>query len=242
MTESMLQLLRCPYCGGQFTLHEAARRSAGGEIQTGVVWCECCAFPVVAGIPVLKSDAASGAAMQAIEAGRDEDALVSLLGLEAERGEAFRAMVSRNGVTTYREAIEILSPDPEGTYFVYRFSDPTYVLAETVVSALAQEPAVFRGPVLDLCGGSGHLTRVLTGLRPADRVVLADMSFWKLWLAKTITAPAAMPVCCDANQPLPFAAGSFPTVVLSDAFPYIWQKRLLAGEMVGRPPDGIPDL
>ncbi|HTM34062.1 MAG TPA: methyltransferase domain-containing protein [Vicinamibacterales bacterium] len=232
MTESMLQLLRCPYCGGQFTLHEAARRSAGGEIQTGVVWCECCAFPVVAGIPVLKSDAASGAAMRAIEAGRDEDALVSLLGLEAERGEAFRAMVLRNGVTTYREAIEILSPDPEGTYFVYRFSDPTYVLAETVMSALAQEPAVFRGPVLDLCGGSGHLTRVLTGLRPADRVVLADMFFWKLWLAKTITAPASVPVCCDANQPLPFAAGSFPTVVLSDAFPYIWQKRLLAGEMV----------
>ncbi len=240
MTESMLQLLRCPYCGGQFTFHEAARRSAGGDVQTGVVWCECCAFPVVAGIPVLKSDAASRAAMQAIEAGRDEDALVFLLGLEAERGEAFRAMVSRNGVTTYREAIEILSPDPEGTYFVYRFSDPTFVLAETVVSALAQEPAVFRVPVLDLCGGSGHLTRVLTGLRPADRVVLADTFFWKLWLAKTITAPASMPVCCDANQPLPFAAGSFPTVVLSDAFPYIWQKRLLAGEMVRQAgPDGL---
>jgi hypothetical protein len=57
------------------------------------------------------------------------------------------------------------------------------------------------------------------------------MFFWKLWLAKRFTAPAALAVCCDANQPLPFAAGTFPTVVLSDAFPYIWQKRLLAEEM-----------
>src|SRR5262245_1486158 len=130
MTESMLQLLRCPYCGGQFTLHESARRSADRKIETGVVWCECCAFPVVAGIPVLKSDAESRAAMQAIEARRDQDALVSLLGLDAGRSEAFREMVSRNGVSTYREAIQILSPDPEGTYFVYRFSDPTFVLAE----------------------------------------------------------------------------------------------------------------
>ena len=57
------------------------------------------------------------------------------------------------------------------------------------------------------------------------------MFFWKLWLARTFTAPRSVPVCCDANQPLPFTRGIFPTVVLSDAFPYIWQKRLLADEM-----------
>ena len=58
------------------------------------------------------------------------------------------------------------------------------------------------------------------------------MFFWKLWLARTFTAPTPMAVCCDANQPLPFAAVTFPTVVLSDAFPYIWHKRLLAEEMM----------
>jgi hypothetical protein len=105
-------------------------------------------------------------------------------------------------------------------------------MAEAVLEALAQEPASFPGPVLDLCGGSGHLTRVLTAIQPAHPVVLADMYFWKLWLATTFTAPACVPVCCDANQPLPFGRGAFPTVVLSDAFPYIWHKRLLADEMV----------
>lgn len=232
MDEPLLELLRCPFCGGRFTLHESARHSAAdGRIESGVIWCECCAFPIVAGIPVLRADEASRVAMQALEAGRDEDALFGLLGLDEGRAEAFRALLGRGDALTYRAAIEVLSPDPEGTYFVYRFSDPTFVMAEAVIEALAQEPAAFPGRVLDLCGGSGHLTRVLTRLDPGRTVVLADMFFWKLWLARTFTAPDAIAVCCDANHPLPFAAGTFPTVVLSDAFPYIWHKRLLAEEM-----------
>jgi uncharacterized protein YbaR (Trm112 family) len=231
--EPLLDLLRCPFCGGPFHLHASARLSEiDGSIESGVIWCECCAFPIVAGIPVLRSDETSRQTMQALEAGRHEDALFTLLGLDAARGDAFRALLGREAVPTYRDAIAILSPDPEGTYFVYRFSDPTFVMAEAVLGALAQVPAAFTGRILDLCGGSGHLTRVLTRLGPGQTVVLADMFFWKLWLAKRFTSPAAIAVCCDANQPLPFAAASFPTVVLSDAFPYIWQKRLLAEEMI----------
>ena len=233
MHEPLLDLLQCPFCGGRFTLHESARVSgADGSIESGVIWCECCAFPIVAGIPVLRADETSRLAMQALEAGRQEDALFSLLGLDAARGEAFRAMLRSGSALTYRDAIAVLSPDPEGTYFVYRFSDPTFVIAEGVLEALAQEPSAFHGRVLDLCGGSGHLTRVLTRLRPDRTVVLADMFFWKLWLARMFTAPDATAVCCDANHPLPFAAVTFPSVVLSDAFPYIWHKRLLAQEMV----------
>jgi len=230
--EPLLDLLRCPFCGGRFNLHDSARRSAAdGRIESGVIWCECCAFPIVAGIPVLRADDASRSAMQALEAGREEDALFTLLGLDRARGDAFRPLLA-GSESTYRDAIAILSPDPEGTYFVYRFSDPTFVMAEAVLEALSQEPTAFPGPVLDLCGGSGHLTRVLTAIQPAHTVVLADMYFWKLWLAKTFTAPACVAVCCDANQPLPFGRGAFPSVVLSDAFPYIWHKRLLADEMV----------
>jgi uncharacterized protein YbaR (Trm112 family)/SAM-dependent methyltransferase len=237
--EPLLDLLRCPFCGGGFNLHESARTEADGRIDSGVIWCECCAFPIVAGVPVLRADETSRAAMQAIEAGRDEDALFTLLGLDETRGAAFRALQAHGDAMTYRDAIAVLSPDPEGTYFVYRFSDPTFVMAEAVLTALAQDPAAFPGRVLDLCGGSGHLTRVLARLQPAHPVVLADMFFWKLWLAKTFTEPSCVPVCCDANQPLPFARGTFPTVVLSDAFPYIWHKRLLAGEVVRQAePDG----
>ncbi len=228
----LLDLLRCPFCGGSFTLHDTVRAfDDDGRLTSGVIWCECCAFPVVEGIPVLKSDEASRGAMQALEDGRSEDALFGLLGLDQQRAEAFRTLLARGDALTYRDAIAVLSPDPEGTYFVYRFSDPTFIMAEAVLDALAQDPTAFSGPVLDLCGGSGHLTRVLTQLLPGRTVVLADMFFWKLWLALRFTAPASVPVCCDGNHPLPFARGTFPAVVLSDAFPYIWHKRQLADEM-----------
>ena len=48
-------------------------------------------------------------------------------------GPTFRELLSRGDRFTYRDAIAVLSPDPEGTYFVYRFSDPTFVMAETVL-------------------------------------------------------------------------------------------------------------
>jgi hypothetical protein len=92
-----------------------------------------------------------------------------------------------------------------------------------------------QGRTLDLCGGAGHLARVLGSLSREDAVpatVVADLFFWKLWLARRFTAPEAEAVCCDANHPLPFAESSFSTVLLQDAFPYVWQKRLLAEEMM----------
>ena len=241
MDEKLLGLLRCPFCGGRFNLLDnAALARAGGRLESGVIWCECCAFPIVAGIPVLRADDTTRRAMHALEAGRHEEALLTMLGLdEPDRAQAFRDLLAGGERLTYREAIGVLSPDPEGTYFIYRFSDPTFVMAEAVLRALAQEPSAFHGRTLDLCGGSGHLTRVIGDLQPRQDVFLADMFFWKLWLARTFTAPRSVPVCCDANQPLPFARGIFPTVVLSDAFPYIWHKRLLADEMMRlAEPDG----
>jgi uncharacterized protein YbaR (Trm112 family)/SAM-dependent methyltransferase len=233
MDENLLGLLRCPFCGGHLNLLEnAALVRAEGRLESGVVWCQCCAFPIVSGIPVLRADEVTRAAMHLLEAGTHEAALLTMLGLdEPERAGRFRELLAQGERFTYRDAIAVLSPDPEGTYFVYRFSDPTFLMAETVLRSLGQQPAAFPGRVLDLCGGSGHLTRVLGDIQPAHEVFLADMFFWKLWLARTFTAPRSVPVCCDANQPLPFARGIFPTVVLSDAFPYIWHKRLLADEM-----------
>lgn len=233
MTEPLIELLRCPFCGGRFNLADGPPTvRLDGRLDTGILWCECCVFPVVAGIPVLRADDTTRAVLAHIEAGDTEAALVSMLGLDEARAASFAALRARGDAVTYAEAIAALSPDPEGTYFIYRFSDPTFVMAEALVETIGRHGTGFGAAVLDLCGGSGHLTRVLCRVAPTAQVVLADMFFWKLWLARTFTAPAAVAVCCDANQPLPFARGTFASVVLSDAFPYIWHKRLLAGEMV----------
>jgi len=228
MDLSLLDLLRCPFCGTHLDLvdNEALVRD-GSRVLWGVLGCQCCAFPVLDGIPVLIADDQTRAAMHAMEAGHKDEALASMLGLDVPATGRLHALL-QGGTATYRDALEIISPDAEGTYFVYRFSDPTFVLAEALVRAIG---AGGTARAIDLCGGSGHLTRVLEE-QCTEPVVVADVFYWKLWLAQRFTAPGCAPVCCDANHPLPFAAGTFPLVVLSDAFPYIWHKRLLAGEML----------
>ncbi len=257
MREALLDLLRCPFCGTRLgVVDNDALVRAERDIVSGVLGCECCAFPIVDGIPVLIADDTTRDAMHALEAGRHEDALFRLLGLvpNTRRTGAFRALLARDVPLTYRDALAILCLDAEGACFLYRFSDPTFVAAEALVQTLGQHPSIAHGRSLDLCGGSGHLTRVLAGLPRAagnqlgaegqpdaqtDQPIVADVAFWKLWLATEVTAPGCTAICCDANHPLPFVDGAFSLVVLADAFPYIWHKRLLAGEMTRlAAPDG----
>lgn len=239
MRARLLDVLRCPFCGTALAVVENhALRREGDEVLEGVLGCECCAYPVVDGIPVLIADDASREALRALEDGRRDDALRTLVGLERDptRRARFDALLHRHELT-YREALELLCDDAEATWALHRFTDPTFVTAEAVLAAVAQRGWPLGGRVLDVCGGTGHLTRVLEALRPdADpehaSTVLADVYFWKLWLAGRFVVPDAEFVCCDANSPLPFARGTFTAVLLADAFPYIWHKRLLADELM----------
>src|SRR4029079_14956916 len=83
---------------------------------------------------------------------------------------------------------------------------------------------------VDVCGGSGHLTRSLMDLS-SPPPVLAECFFRKIWLGRRFTAPGCEPVCCDGNGPMPFARGSFGYAMCSDAFQYIWTKRQFVGEL-----------
>ena len=237
-----LRQLRCPFCGTRFTPVDNRALSIQAErITEGVIGCECSAFPVVAGIPVLVADDATREAMHTLEAGHRAEALWMLLGLsdDAARAEAFRRLTDAEQTPTYRELLPVLSRDAEADCFLYRFSDPTFLTAEALLDALALDSRP-PGQALDICGGSGHLTRVLMRQPDSRGVVLADLFYWKLWLASRITARGCVAVCCDADNPLPFDDTQFDRVLLSDAFPYIWQKRMLAGEMQRvASPDGV---
>ena len=232
-----LDVLRCPFCGTRLALVEnQALWRVGDRIEAGVLGCECCAFPIVDGIPVLIANDITRQAMHLLEAGKGADALHVLVGLDGDRVNAFQRFVADAAAMTYREGVKILSVDAEAEYFVYRFSDPTFRVGRAVVQACGPTMGR-RGRYIDLCGGSGHLTRSMVSDQPA---VLADVYFWKLWLAKRFVAPECEPVCCDANSPLPFARDTFSMVVLSDAFPYLWHKRLVADEMMRLAgPDGV---
>jgi SAM-dependent methyltransferase len=181
-------------------------------------------------------------AREQIAAGDRAGALRSMAGGgDDDLAARFQAAIAEPGAT-YRSVVEALGPEfAESRYFLYRFSDPTFLVADAVVRALASAVGLRRGGrAIDLCGGSGHLTRTLaacaappptSGLQPPSPLLM-DWTFVKLWLARRFVAPECEAVCADAHMSLPFASGAFRLAVCSDAFHYVWTKRLLSAEML----------
>lgn len=231
MHAELLDILRCPYCGGHLDLVRSLfHRVDGDTIRDGVLGCECCVFPIVDGIPVLHLQPAAVKAREHVEAGKPDLALRAMVGVDGEaEAEQFEAAAA-SSASTFKDIVAALGPRFEGGYFLYRFSDPTFIVADAVVRAVAGTVLRGGGRALDICGGSGHLTRALVPLSsPAP--VLADLFFPKIWLARRFTAPGAVPVCCDGNSPLPFVRGAFDFAMCADAFMFIWTKRQFVGEM-----------
>jgi SAM-dependent methyltransferase len=222
-----LAIIRCPYCGGRVDLKDSLfHRREGDEVLDAVLGCHCCHFVVISGIAVMTVEGQADTARQQVEAGQPDAAARTMLGIEDEA----TASCLDDESATYRDIVNALGSNFEGGYFLYRFSDPTFVVADGVVRSLAAGALADGGSVIDLCGGSGHLTRTLRGVtgRPA---LLMDLSFVKLWLARRFTAVGCEAVCADAHSPLPFASGAFRLAVCNDAFHYIWTKALFAREM-----------
>jgi SAM-dependent methyltransferase len=227
-----LQLLRCPFCGSKVELNAGAfhRLTDGGEIRDALLACRCCEFLVSDGIAVMTLWPEAEVARAAIADKRPADALRAMLNF-SENAPASR-LIDPEGepLGSYRSIAEGVGEQFEGGYFVYRFSDPTFVVADAVVRSVASAVLDPHARAVDLCGGSGHLTRSLASVSPRPPVV-TDISFIKLWLARHFTAPAADAVLADAEVPLPFASGAFRFAICNDAFHYIWHKALLAREM-----------
>ena len=235
MDERLRELIECPFCGGELSVVGDPVRDQAGAVVHGVLSCSCCAYPVVDRIAVVRTSDEASAAIRAVEAGQPDEARLAFIDADVERKNAFEEWLAHPARHRFATAIDALQPDGEGIYYVLRFSDPTFLVADAVVRGLAQDPLTFDRPAIDVCGGCGHLTRVLVELaerRQGPPPVLADGSFWRLWVAKRFVAPSAHAVCCDANGPLPFRAGQFSLAVCNDAFHYVWTKRLLATELM----------
>lgn len=223
MRSDTLDILRCPFCGGRFVF-------AATGMDYGVLGCHCAAFPVVDGIPVLHLADPVPAVLAHLDDRRPDLARRALLGLAAGQAEQFEALAPSESAT-YRQAVGALGLDLEGTYFLHRFSDPSFIVAQALVQAIAGAVLSGGGRAIDLCGGSGHLTRELSALTPSAPI-LADVHFSKLWLARRFVAPGCEAVCCNGNHPLPFARGAFRFALCADAFMFIWTKRRFVAEMV----------
>ena len=196
----------------------------------GLLGCQCCIFALVDGIPVMHLQPNATAAIEHLKAGSSNLARRAMFGLDDQQQAEVFDQAARSDTATYKETVAAIGPNFEGGYFLYRFSDPTFVVAQAVVQAVASTVLQGNHRAIDICGGSGHLTRTLLTCSDAPPI-LADLYYAKIWLARRFTARGCEPVCCDGNAPMPFARGAFRFAMCTDAFMYIWTKRQFVGEM-----------
>jgi uncharacterized protein YbaR (Trm112 family) len=231
MRVDSLDVLRCPYCGGPLELVTSLfHQRHDAELVDGILGCQCCIFALVDGIPVLHLQPNATAAIEHLKAGHPVLARRAMFGLEDQRQAEIFERAASSETATYKETVEAIGPNFEGGYFLYRFSDPTFVVAQAVVRAVGSTVLAGNRRAVDICGGSGHLTRTLLECSGAPPI-LADLYYAKIWLARRFTARGCEPVCCDGNAPMPFVRGAFGFAMCTDAFMYIWTKRQFVGEL-----------
>ncbi len=171
-------------------------------------------WPVVEGIPWLRvgRDEVRERAVAALDRGDPDGAAVALLAdaddwwdapppPDAQLRAALRA-------TTLRAGVDLLGLGRVGTYFLHRWSDPSWLAALALTAA---HPPAGR-PVLDLACGAGHLLRHLARHGHRD-LTGVDVVFAKLWLARRFVLPAGVPValvCADLTAPWPLPAPDRP--------------------------------
>ena len=104
-------------------------------------------------------------AREQIEAGRPDLARADdVRARRTRRAPSASTRVASSPHATYRDVVEALGPSFEGGYFLYRFSDPTYLVARRWSARWPWRVLGGGGRAIDLCGGSGHLTRSLVDL------------------------------------------------------------------------------
>lgn len=236
--KSPLPRLQCPVC--KTVLEVPTERRPDGSLRwKDYSTIECCgAWSVIAGIPFFEDRPRMA---RLIRAGKHRDALLLALrpeellprpsGLVPKLLHEAKALPWRIRHTrlldtdaSLREWLRICFPEASRSiadYFFYKATTPKHLVALSIAGTLP------KGPSLDLGCGTGQITRALSRRSPVTGV---DRSFWLLYLAKTRVAPDANFVCCDAERPLPFADGSFASVISSNAFHFIRDQEGLLSE------------
>ncbi len=120
-----------------------------------------------------------------------------------------------------------LMHSPIYIYFTYRFGQPRYLAALSLLAALPED----QRPILDLACGTGHLIHYLTHRNPQQPVIGLERNFIKLYIAKKFIAPKGNFLCAEADQTLPFENFSFSGVYCSDAFTYFTYRTNSVREM-----------
>jgi SAM-dependent methyltransferase/uncharacterized protein YbaR (Trm112 family) len=230
MKRSLIAKLECPFCGSPLDLADCAGTLQDEAAVThGVLYCSCNSYVIVDGIPYFREGELGPRAIEQLDRRDVNAARATLLEIDPAIETKLRE------VRSFRDALALFDLGPEAHYFLYRFSDPRFVGSDAVVRAMAGPDSHLaardNGIAIDLCGGTGHLTRSIQRTGQFADVILADYFFWKVWLGRRFVAPGCEAACIDANRALPFNRGTFDMLLCSGAFEYVWARRSLADEV-----------
>jgi ubiquinone/menaquinone biosynthesis C-methylase UbiE/uncharacterized protein YbaR (Trm112 family) len=253
MDKWLLDLLRCPFCGGHLNAAEPNPVTNGQGY--GILTCYCGRYPVVAGIPVLKRDSPRHIdnVITLIEAGQHEKALLTLLAPSAStltpawarslptikglrwlryRGQqlALRKWYTRAVGPLVRQRNQMTACDLFAFYFHNKKDSYDYFAFRPGqprhLVSLAYTSLIHQPPkpILDFACGCGHVTYSLGHRAGNQPVIGVDDFFFGLYVAKYWIAPQAHYICCTADSALPFPDAAFSAVFCSDAFHYFANK------------------
>ena len=237
-----LDLIRCPYCGGNFRI-KANYSSFKDELEFAIVECSCAQFPVTKGILNLGGKWGIGLkeAMAYLEKKEFEKACQAQMELESLPLDnplrilrklslkeiplaRILTLISRqlkgkslSHSNNFTHALKIIGENPFHTYLRQRFSLPSFYKAmPLVIFVQEQHPEV----ILDLGCGAGHFSMVLDKLCPQSKLISIDQYYIYLYLAKKFLTPRPCYICHNATHKSPVRLKTADVIYCSDMLKY----------------------
>jgi SAM-dependent methyltransferase len=256
MRSQFLKLMKCPYCGSDFEIEDVIEQK-DDELIAGCVKCACSEFPILEGILILKGGPLSRHIVSLIKGGRVEEATIRCLGWDdyqkiyesyvpfpfskkiqfalvrilfgleyLEVNRTYRELYIRyhdNSLPFYR----VLGKSLSEIWIKNRFSSEVLWSLYPFIPLLKRK----KTRILELGCGMGHGSFVVSKHIGPQQQCCADLLFKRLYLARKYFVQGAEFVCLDANYPLPFKDRIFDSILMSDAFHYVYCRASLAREM-----------
>ena len=116
-------------------------------------------------------------------------------------------------------------PRGYASYLFHRFANPSFLGAIPPLVVLGDDcRSGKRRRLLDLLCGIGHSSATLNALCPDMEVIMADVDFVNLYIARHCMAPDVSALCLDAELPLPFSDKSLDDIFCMDGLHYVKSK------------------
>ena len=132
----------------------------------------------------------------------------------------------------FAAALSRLRPRGYADYLFQRFANPSFLGALPPLLVLGEtckhRP---RRRLLDLLCGVGHSSAMIKSACPDIEVMMADMDFVNLCIARRYLAPDAPALCLDVELPLPLRDDAIDAVFCLDGLHYVRSKTALAKEL-----------